>query len=577
MSREILNRARHAEFGIRATVVVTPKSLRCLNHIPRWAAALTLNARHVIRLPSAVLRWPCGSLYLVVFSCSRSLLPHLLAHSNHQQANPHCCEVGVVLRVFSVGGQVHRLVIGGAMDSWVTPLPSSQRRVTKTFSTHRRMALSGRHSGAPTPSLLSVFRKRNVLTLSTPRTIRGKRPSSATPQVSGGCGSSGTGTPRVRDATPGPRASTKKRPRSSAVASLFSTPRGPSRKPVAFKRARTRAPAPGTLPSRRAVCGTQPPQLGPVRTKPVWYIDLGQKDAGFQRCGRCGMRYSPGVDDVEHAAHCRTVAAGPACVPFPRVKDAWALGTPLFVKNAPRHGKKAAGSEVEVRVVAIPAGQCRSVVQRVKAQVDADLGVCELKPGQRVFLSVTAAPRKVVGCVVTESVATAYRLRCLQPDLQANTLLDVTADSPQSAVASPTSVGAGSVEAPTQHAQVGESPDSVCVPTPEAPCLSQSSGNTGVASVYGGPDVGSLDPDTLHTSPDAVEVAGIGISQMWVHSQWRRRGIGRHQLERIARYGMYGRPLQPHQLAFSQPTRAGRALASAVSKRPDFLVYRDTV
>ena len=136
----------------------------------------------------------------------------------------------------------------------------------------------------------------------------------------------------------------------------------------------------------------------------MWYIDLGQKDAGFQRCGRCGMRYSPGVDDVEHAAHCRTVAAGPACVPFPRVKDAWALGTPLFVKNAPRHGKKAAGSEVEVHVVAIPAGQCRSVVQRVKAQVDADLGVCELKPGQRVFLSVTAAPRNVVSVVVLELI-----------------------------------------------------------------------------------------------------------------------------------------------------------------------------
>ena len=71
-----------------------------------------------------------------------------------------------------------------------------------------------------------------------------------------------------------------------------------------------------------------------------------------------------------------------------------------------------------------------------------------------------------------------------------------------------------------------------------------------------------------------------GINRMWVHSSQRRSGICRRLLDSVRRNFIIGHHLSLHEIAFSQPTRDGAALAAsyagtpgnlcACNRRPDY-------
>lgn len=53
----------------------------------------------------------------------------------------------------------------------------------------------------------------------------------------------------------------------------------------------------------------------------------------------------------------------------------------------------------------------------------------------------------------------------------------------------------------------------------------------------------------------------IGISRIWIASKWRRYGLANHLLQVVIKHSVFGMPLKPQEVAFSQPSHAGGLLA----------------
>ena len=75
-------------------------------------------------------------------------------------------------------------------------------------------------------------------------------------------------------------------------------------------------------------------------------------------------------------------------------------------------------------------------------------------------------------------------------------------------------------------------------------------------------------------SHDGVAVpARCGVSHIWVAADQRRVGVARQLLDAVRRNMVTGYEVPVEQLAFSQPTVPGRALAAAYTRTERFLVY----
>ena len=68
--------------------------------------------------------------------------------------------------------------------------------------------------------------------------------------------------------------------------------------------------------------------------------------------------------------------------------------------------------------------------------------------------------------------------------------------------------------------------------------------------------------------------ATCGISRVWVATSARRRGIATAMLDGLCQVFVPGRVLSSDELAFSDPTDDGRALALRYTRREDFMVYK---
>lgn len=64
-----------------------------------------------------------------------------------------------------------------------------------------------------------------------------------------------------------------------------------------------------------------------------------------------------------------------------------------------------------------------------------------------------------------------------------------------------------------------------------------------------------------------------GISRIWVSDQMRRKNIGTRLLDCVCANFLYFLPLEKNQIAFSDPTEMGQALAKSFTKSDSFLVY----
>jgi GNAT superfamily N-acetyltransferase len=75
-----------------------------------------------------------------------------------------------------------------------------------------------------------------------------------------------------------------------------------------------------------------------------------------------------------------------------------------------------------------------------------------------------------------------------------------------------------------------------------------------------------------HGSTEKVP-ALCGISRIWVHASHRGEGIASQLLDTACRHFIYGHPLDPSSIAFSQPTGDGKNLAIHYTRNSAFLIY----
>ncbi|KAJ3189423.1 N-acetyltransferase esco2 [Gaertneriomyces sp. JEL0708] len=230
------------------------------------------------------------------------------------------------------------------------------------------------------------------------------------------------------------------------------------------------------------------------------FLDLGQKDVGITTCPECGMKYSKAKSEDE-ALHVRYHRASIDGIEWSGYK------TEIIAS------KLADGSRIVV-VTENCSGHIQARANEAVAVINGELGsVAEsITPGSKIFLYISDHKR-VVGCVVAEPIAKAFRV------VSKKLAID----------------------------DFGKLRDNM-----------QQNG-----SVY-------VECNSVVQSP-------CGISRIWVSKRNRRKGIASAMLDAIRARFVFGCAIGKDELAFSQPTRAGKGLAERYTDRVDFLVYSPNI
>lgn len=254
------------------------------------------------------------------------------------------------------------------------------------------------------------------------------------------------------------------------------------------------------------------------------YLALGQRGADPETCGRCGMTWTPGLASEEraHASHCALSAlrsaAGGAAVP------------------APPRALKA------FRICAGPNGSDFFCLPVVRADVAAALPIYDASATLTAPASLPAATR-VVAVAVTELLA-----RELGPNSH-----PFTVDR--------SGRGCGGGNAGEEGAAV-----------PARYWLAVAGGHIVGALVTADVPNGAAFPLRVDVGGESIAPtmdrsqptrASLGVAQVWTAPAWRRRGLARSLLDAARAHAVYGHSVPWREVAFSQPTRAGRAFATS--------------
>lgn len=265
-----------------------------------------------------------------------------------------------------------------------------------------------------------------------------------------------------------------------------------------------------------------PATSGAGKASEQLYLDFGQRSFGRRvLCAQCGLMYSEGepTDEENHRRHHRRVMFG-VCV----------RGGAVSRIVAEAHGSRIAcihSSDGDTRL---------KKLREVKDLMDAELGSTpELPETFRAFLCFTPDTGRVVGCAIAEPLRSAYRLSA-----------GSTAPDGGDGAAGDEAVAGDAVEVGAVGAGAAEPSSS-------------------------GERRGLISECITH---DGVAVgARCGVSHIWVAFDARRTGLARRLLDAVRRNMVAGFEVPPGELAFSQPTAAGRALAAAYTGCERFLVY----
>lgn len=335
-------------------------------------------------------------------------------------------------------------------------------------------------------------------------------------------------------------ASGRKRPRADGDASLFKAlsggaPGGMRRLEDHFPRARKalsfsarEGPA---MPTLRGGCAGGTPAQRAVVAKPIQcFLDLGQRDT--RTCKLCGMTFAVGVpqDEEAHRTYCRRVTD---YVRFPR-----SIGAGASIEDV-----QVAGQAQPLHVLCVSAESPAAVRARVdvlRSRMEEALGSYESGVGtaRRTFVGLVGD--RAVACVIVERIRKAHRARARGP------------------------------QAPTQQPTPAAGPD------PGSPELRRGTAAPGPH----GPEVAadaSLSPEPRARAAlrcgAAWHHADMGVSQVWVHPDFRRRGVASRLLDTARKHLVYGCTVPTERVAFSQPTEAGWAFAARYTGTERFLIY----
>ncbi|KAF9153651.1 N-acetyltransferase esco2 [Linnemannia schmuckeri] len=357
----------------------------------------------------------------------------------------------------------------------------------------------------------------------------------------------------------------------SGPSTLHETPRKLEQLFLAFSKDRTKSSAASTTSASK-----QRP-VTPVRRP----NQLQREDDKLKRyhCPQCGMPYVRGQPEDEqiHDRYHRAVLGG---IDYPGYKNEVVIArfrdqeVESTVASTGRSGGTAKGDSVSTsssssslwgeasssRIVMVSmsdTGRTSSVsangsnfekkkVKEVLEVVNKELGSVEFDPEQldscKVFLYISGK-KKVVGCVIAERIKEGFEIMTL-------------------------TTGSGSGEVLLESKSNSATSTSTTLSSD-----SSSSGNTPMET---NSQVQQLDQDRGGAAIFCSKVpqpAICGISRIWVSSQHRRQKIASRMLDAVRERFIYACKLETKDLAFSQPTGDGKALARRYLGTDRFLVY----
>ncbi|KAL2450871.1 hypothetical protein ABEF95_014074 [Exophiala dermatitidis] len=289
-------------------------------------------------------------------------------------------------------------------------------------------------------------------------------------------------------------------------------------------------------------------------------LDFGQSLAPTT-CAVCQMSYNPSIyEDAQlhnmyHNRHNSGIEMGK---PFIKSAMRWCYQVPHIP-----------GSVVVVdRKIALPG---RRAVQKVLGIVNKELGSVDIKEeelwSQRIledekegdshtrkcdrykaFLHII--DEKCVGICLAERISKAHRVLPCETSTSETIALKDHLEPARPVTPAPT-------ESNAQSSSTELAPKSAQIPTP-------------IAS-----PTGSLPSSSIAISEETYP-AVVGVSRIWTSRAFRKKGIARNLLDCVVSQFIYGMEIEPTQVAFSQPTESGAALARSWFEADDgWLVYRE--
>ncbi|OWM79035.1 protein CHROMOSOME TRANSMISSION FIDELITY 7-like [Punica granatum] len=258
------------------------------------------------------------------------------------------------------------------------------------------------------------------------------------------------------------------------------------------------------------------------------HLELGQSDFLLRGCSICGIKYTPGnaLDEKSHARFHKNYTHG---VPFKGWCEERLVGMPLVE-----------GGRVIVVLDSDPRPR-RNKVQEVVQMMENELGsgwiyhkLC------KVYLFIES--QRIAGCLVAEPIKEAFKV-----------ISRAVKGKPDSGIIKTVRKGAATLQfgnAIFQREAVRRSP-----PVAKNKVLDENL----MGAIY---------------CEDAAVPAVCGIRAIWVTPSNRRKRVATHLVDAARRSFCEGYELEHSQLAFSEPTSAGRALASSYLGSRPLLVYR---
>lgn len=313
------------------------------------------------------------------------------------------------------------------------------------------------------------------------------------------------------------------------------------------------------------------------------FLDFGQKSLGKRTlCGVCGLLYVNGEaeDEKDHAIFCRSVSAGLAFQGWKDQRLVWgAEGKDRVIEVRPADG----GPQL------LKMGEVKRIMDQEMGFVPLAEGESVLRPTEKAFLYVH--DKRVVGCLVAEKIAAAH------PVLEAMPSEEEEEEGAEGIVAAATDSkknGGGGKKACHDRAE-GEKeeqeeeeqePPSAKMQRVDDKDTSSSSTTTTTSSATtkpkalapprlllrkGGKDKEEEAPTSLlpkgvaYSLHDKAE-ATLGVKQIWVSKNSRRKGIARRMVEVARGRFYYGFVVPRDKVAFSQLSNAGYSFARSYTE-----------
>lgn len=272
------------------------------------------------------------------------------------------------------------------------------------------------------------------------------------------------------------------------------------------------------------IVGGKEKVLNKKRNYAQFHLELGQSDFLLHTCKICGIKYAKGdkADEKVHNTFHKNYTLG---IPFKGWRHEREIHLPTLERD---------------RIILVlnsdPPAQ-RKKVQEVVKMMEIELGDgWVFHEHCKVYLFISS--QRIAGCVVVEPINTAHRILS------------------SSVEKVPDDVSVKDVKQKPGVLQFGE----ICF-------------HREVAKKHRSSE--AMDSNLLGSilCKEEATPASCGLRAIWVSPSNRRKQIATHLLDAVRQSFDEDHVLEPTELAFSQPTSAGKALASKYTGTKSFLVY----